>query len=252
MKAVILAAGESKRLRPLTEKIPKCLIKIREKNLLEHTLENFQKFGIKEVIIVTGHGAKEVERQLTLKNYDMKIQCVFNPAYAEKNNIYSLWCLKNILPEGFILINSDVFCVPLIIRKAIYSKKNDFIVVDDVKSLSEEEMKIKAENDLLKTISKDISPESADGEYIGIARFSSEGGALLGDVLDYFISIGETSLFYEAAFNRMASFYDISLLRIGGLSWIEIDDFEDLEEAREVLFEKIIKGKNIETLHKDR
>jgi choline kinase len=145
-----------------------------------------------------------------------------------------------------------VFCDSLIIRKAIYSKKSDFIVVDDVKSLSEEEMKIKAEDGLLKTISKDILPESADGEYIGIARFSSKGGTLLGDVLDYFISIGETALFYEAAFNRLAGFYDISIVRTRGLPWIEIDDFKDLEEAREVLFEKIIKGKDLETLHKDR
>jgi len=251
MKAVILAAGESRRLRPLTEKIPKCLIKVREKNLLDYILENFRRFGLEEVIIVTGHGAKEIERHLNSKNYGLKIKCVFNPDYASKNNIYSLWCLKNILPGGFILINSDVFCDPSIIRKALYSKKSDFIVVDDIKSLSEEEMKIKAEDNLLKSISKDISPESAAGEYIGIAKFSPKGGTLLCDSLDYFISAGEISLFYEAAFNRMAGFYDISLLSTEGLPWIEIDDFEDLEEARGILFEKIIKGKNFETLQKN-
>lgn len=58
MKVIILAAGLSKRLHPLTAKLPKCLVKIGERTLLEYTLRNFEKFGAKEVVIVTGHGGK--------------------------------------------------------------------------------------------------------------------------------------------------------------------------------------------------
>ena len=51
MKAFVLAAGVGSRLRPITDSIPKCLVPIREKALLEIWLELLEKFGIREVLI---------------------------------------------------------------------------------------------------------------------------------------------------------------------------------------------------------
>jgi len=232
MKAIILAAGLSKRLHPLTIKVPKCLIKIGEISLLEYALRNFEKFGIKEVVIVVGHGAKEIERRIKDASYCMRITFILNPEYATKNNVYSLWCARSTLKEGAILFNSDVFCHPRIIQEVLNSQNRDFLVIDETKKLGKEEMKVRINFDTIKEISKEIDPDKADGEYIGIARFSQRGGLVLSKVLEEFIENQETDLFYEAAFQKMIVYHDLFKISTQGLPWVEIDDFGDLQRAR--------------------
>ena len=55
MKAIILAAGEGKRLRPLTEDVPKCMVTLFGKSLLERQIEIFRQCGIDDISIVTGY-----------------------------------------------------------------------------------------------------------------------------------------------------------------------------------------------------
>ena len=63
MQAIILAAGEGIRLKPLTDTIPKCLIKVGRKTILEHTLSELPQ-NIKEVIIVVGHLKSQIKKQI--------------------------------------------------------------------------------------------------------------------------------------------------------------------------------------------
>lgn len=251
MKAIILAAGLSKRLYPLTNKIPKCLIKIGRKSLLEYAMENFERSGLEEVVIITGHGAKKVENSLDSNLYKMRIRYIFNPEYARKDNIYSLWHVRNMLKGGFILLNSDVFCDPQIIEKAVNAEKSDFIIIDNNKPLGKEEMKVKVKDGIIKKISKEIDPEDADGEYIGIARFSREGSLILSKILSKFIKEGKTNLFYESAFQKMTNCYNILVLSTGNLPWIEIDDFEDLQKAKDLVLPKILKRGELGTFIKN-
>jgi len=232
MKVIVLAAGLSRRLHPLTAKIPKCLIKIEGKSLLEYALGNFEKFGAKEVVIVTGHGAKEIKRKIRASSYSIKLTFIFNPEYATTNNIYSLWCARNILKGGAILFNSDLFCHPGIIQRVLNSQNRDFLVVDELKKLGREEMKVRVNANTIRQISKKIAPDKADGEYIGIARFSPRGGAMLSNTLEKMIENEETDVFYEAAFQKMLLYYELFKIDTQGLPWIEIDDFADLARAR--------------------
>ena len=72
-KAMILAAGFGKRMRPLTAKIPKPLIKIGQKNLLERSIELLIKMGINELAINTHHLSQEIDNFLKDKNYGISI-----------------------------------------------------------------------------------------------------------------------------------------------------------------------------------
>ena len=72
-KAMILAAGLGKRMRPLTETIPKPLIKVGPKNLLERSIELLSKMGIDELVINTYHLSEEIDNFLKNKNYGISI-----------------------------------------------------------------------------------------------------------------------------------------------------------------------------------
>jgi MurNAc alpha-1-phosphate uridylyltransferase len=72
-KAMILAAGFGKRMLPLSEKIPKPLIKVGPKNLLERSIELLIKMGIDELVINTHHLSEEIENFLKNKSYGISI-----------------------------------------------------------------------------------------------------------------------------------------------------------------------------------
>ena len=67
MKAMILSGGRGKRLRPVTDTIPKPLIKINGKPLIEWKINYLKKFGIKDIIICSGYKGKKIENYLKKK-----------------------------------------------------------------------------------------------------------------------------------------------------------------------------------------
>ncbi|MCD6231327.1 nucleotidyltransferase family protein [Candidatus Aerophobetes bacterium] len=77
MKAFLLSAGKGTRLRPLTYKIPKCLISINNKPLLHYWLKLCEKYGVDEVLINLHHLSSQVERFLEDNSYGIKIKKVY-------------------------------------------------------------------------------------------------------------------------------------------------------------------------------
>ena len=67
MKALILAGGRGKRLRPITDKIPKPLILINNTPLIERSIKYLKKFGINDIIICSGYKSKQIENFLKKK-----------------------------------------------------------------------------------------------------------------------------------------------------------------------------------------
>ena len=108
-KALLLAAGMGTRLRPLTNSIPKCLVKIGGKPILEIWLENLSKAGCEEVIINTHYLSEKVEEYLEGKKFgDMKIITTYEPKLLGTAGTL----LKNanfLLGKNCMLIHADNF-----------------------------------------------------------------------------------------------------------------------------------------------
>ena len=122
MKALILAGGRGKRLRPLTDKIPKSLIPINKKPLIQYTVNYLKKFGINEIIICSGYKSNQIQNFLKKKkNFGCKIEysiekSPLGTAGAIRNAI------KNLSDESFLVINGDV--ITNIDLKKILKKPN--------------------------------------------------------------------------------------------------------------------------------
>ena len=91
MIGVILAAGMAKRLRPLTDTMPKCLLKVGPRTLLQRTVEAMAAAGIMEFVVVTGYRASMIRDFLTSHFSLFTFHFIDNPDYEHNNNIYSLW-----------------------------------------------------------------------------------------------------------------------------------------------------------------
>ena len=122
MKALILAGGRGKRLRPITDKIPKSLIPINKKPLIQYTVNYLKKFGINEIIICSGYKSNQIQNFLKKKkNFGCKIEysiekSPLGTAGAIRNAI------KNLSDESFLVINGDV--ITNIDLKKILKKPN--------------------------------------------------------------------------------------------------------------------------------
>ena len=76
MKAVIVAAGESKRLRPLTDELPKCMLPVEGKPIIERSIDILRDHGISEIGLVVGYLKEKIISTLG-QNYTY----IFNPFY---------------------------------------------------------------------------------------------------------------------------------------------------------------------------
>ncbi|MDC0169524.1 nucleotidyltransferase family protein [Candidatus Nitrosopelagicus sp.] len=122
MKAIILAGGRGKRLRPITDKIPKPLIPINNKPLIERTIKYLKKYGITEIIISSGYKSNLIEKFLNKKkNFGCKI--IFS---TEKTPLGTGGAIKKALKhvdeESFLVLNGDI--VTNIDLKKILKKPN--------------------------------------------------------------------------------------------------------------------------------
>ncbi|MDI9610225.1 MAG: phosphocholine cytidylyltransferase family protein [Archaeoglobales archaeon] len=235
MKAVILAAGMGSRLGNYTEQIPKCMLKVGKKTIIEHAIEVLSSFGIKSFVIVTGHKGRKLRKFLT-ENFDLDFTFVHNHVYRETNNIYSFYLGIKDVWEDVILLNSDVYFHPGIFERLYLVPINRFLlVVDDQKPLGEEEMKVVIENSKILRISKRIPPKEANGEYIGMAKIPEKYLGLLKECAEQIMEESGAGVFYEDAIQQMIEMgNEVHYVSTQKMPWVEVDFPHELRIAKRV------------------
>lgn len=237
-----MAAGRARRLDPLTTDIPKTLLKLGEKTILEHILDRSQQAGLVHFDIVTGHGHPAVEefaREYQEKHPEVNINLVYNDRFDAAGNIVSMQYAKEVFDEDFILINSDTIFHADILKRLIEAEYGNAMVVDDVSGLVDEDMKVMTdENESISLIHKGLDPEKSLGEYIGMMKLTADVKEQLLDALDKTIAEDDT-LYYEDALQRMIQDHgvDVKPISTAGLQWMEIDTHEDLKAAHSMIRE---------------
>lgn len=237
MKAVLLAAGLAKRLRPLTDTTPKCLLEINAKNLLHRAIENIEANGIKEFIIVTGYREDMIIKYINTNFKHLNFEFLSNKDYMNNNNSYSLWMTKDISGEEILLLDSDILFEKHIIKKLLDSEKKTCLALKRHK-LDEEQIKVLMdENSKVIEIGKEVDLNKAQGESIGIEIISGNFLKELYKVLDRKITLeNNVNEFYEVSFQEVIdrNEKDVSMygVDISEYSCIEIDTVEDYESAK--------------------
>jgi choline kinase len=234
MNAIILAAGISSRLRPLTDSLPKCLLQVGGRTLLERTLATLGTHPFERILLVTGYKEELIRDIVPRLPAGAPVEFVRNARYAETSNAYSLWlALARAAGAPFLMLDSDILFHPGILTRMIDTRRPNVIALRESSSTAEEEVKIEQDaSGRILRIGKEIPPERSAGESIGIERFSSPTGARLLEVLS---RRKERNEFYEASFQELLERgEDMRSVPCGDLPAIEIDTPEDLRQAESV------------------
>lgn len=242
MIGVILAAGMAKRLRPLTDTQPKCLLKVGERTLLERTVAAMAAAGISEFVVVTGYRAEMIKDFLeNLDNLESlgkpKFTFLHNADYEHNNNIYSLWMAGQIVRgKEFLLMDSDILCDPAAVLR-IANEKEAALAVNR-HELGEEEMKVVVDTQMhITEISKTCRPEDAMGESVGIEKITATYSEALFRELDQMIlNEGLIDIFYERAFERLIpQGHTFRVVDTTNYFSYELDTPEDFQRAQELM-----------------
>jgi len=231
MNAVILNAGEGRRLRPLTSLKPKCLLKLNDITILEHQLINLKKCGMRDVTIVVGYHANQISEGIKNKDLDLEIEFIQNPIYHKTNTVYSLWLAREHIKNDFIYLNGDVVFHKEVLERLLKSHYDTCIAVEK-KQVNEEEVKVQLASNLVKAIGKDMELSEAHGEFVGIAKFSNRFNQLFINKLNEVVKEGKVNEFFEVALDRTLKSYDVHAVDVSDLPCIEVDTYEDLSIAK--------------------
>ncbi len=229
MRAVILTAGRGGRLREVVGDRPKCLAQIGGWTLLERQLQALRACGISRIAVVTGYRSIDVRRVC-----GPAIDCVHNPRFGVTNSLYSLWLARDLLADGFLVMNCDVLFHRQLLFDLIDSRYEDALLVShacDDPPYADEEMKVRIRRGRVIDISKDLAPGDADGENVGIAKFGAEGAAVLVEEMDALVRDGALMSWLPAAFARFCRRRTLHAVGHRGYPWIEIDTPQDYWRA---------------------
>ncbi|PZT77815.1 MULTISPECIES: phosphocholine cytidylyltransferase family protein [unclassified Streptomyces] len=241
MIGLVLAAGAGRRLRPYTDTLPKALVPVDgATTILDLTLANFAEIGLTEAVIVVGYRKEVVhERKAALEaKYGLALTLVDNDKAEEWNNAYSLWCAREVLKRGVLLANGDTVH-PVSVEKTLLAARGDgkkiILALDTVKRLADEEMKVVVDPaEGVRRITKLMDPAEATGEYIGVTLIEAEAAEALADALKTTFE-RDPDLYYEDGYQELVNRgVTVDVAPIGDVSWVEIDNHDDLAKGREI------------------
>ena len=227
----------AKRLRPLTDEKPKCLLEVGGKTLLQRTVDAMISAGVKEFVVVTGYRENMIREFLTIHYSLCTIHYIDNPDYEHNNNIFSLWlAMQKLHGQEVLLMDSDILCDPEAVRR-VACKTNPALAMQQ-HELGEEEMKIVVDvAGRITEISKTCSPADAIGESVGIEKMTpAYTEAIYQELRKMILDEGQIDIFYERAFERLIpQGHTFEVVDTTDLFSYELDTPEDLEKASAAL-----------------
>ncbi len=230
MIGVILAAGMAKRLRPLTDTKPKCLLEVGGKTLLERTVRAMQQAGIKEFVVVTGYRGNMIrsflENLVNLENLEKpSFTFLHNTDYEHNNNIYSLWM------AGEVVRGNPAAVVAI-------AQQEETALALNRHECGEEEIKVIVDADNhITEINKTCNPKDAIGESVGIEKMTAEYSTALYQELDQMIvKEGLIDVFYERCFERLIpQGHTFKVVDTTHYFSYELDTPQDFQRAQELI-----------------
>ena len=239
MKAIVLSAGQGRRLLPLTSDLPKCLLSLDgERTVLQVQLQALARCGISEAVVVTGYGADQVEAHLAARETPgIRVNTIYNPFFGSSDNLISCWLSRAAMADDFLLLNGDTVFEDGVLLRLLDSIRDPLTVtVDHKRHYDEDDMKVALDAaGRVLAIGKHLPLQAVGAEAIGLIALAGSGPKLFVEGLERAVRRSDaTRRWYLSVVHELAEEDGIvGTASIRGLWWREIDGSEDLSRARE-------------------
>ena len=245
MKAIILSAGSGSRLGNLTKELPKSLVDVNGKPIIQRQIETFRNNGIKEIIVIVGPNKEKFQLN------DVEYVIVKN--FHEHEQLDSLMKASKHFQNDIIISFGDVIVDNNIMKQVVESTYDIGIAIDLKwgKNYENRTQHLKSEADLVLIKSNKLTKIKKNlnfienhqlGEFLGIMKLSGVGSKKFLDVFER-LNSSHKGKFHDAPSFQKAYLTDmmdeliqtnevVNPIFIDGV-WFEIDTIEDLKNIRE-------------------
>lgn len=230
MKALILASGEGRRLRPLTNNIPKSLVKINEEAIIDLQIKNLIECGIKDVVITTGSFENKIIEHMKIYPH-LNVSYVNNPKYDTTNYIYSMWLTKELIDDDIILFHGDLLFNGKLLRMLINEEHANCVLINREVKPPEKDFKAIVENGRVTKIGVEFYGKNALFS-VPLYKFSKSDFLYWLDEIEKFIKRGDFKIYAETVFNEISHEIILHPIYFRKEFCMEIDTQEDLEIAK--------------------
>lgn len=254
MRAVILAAGYGRRMRPLTDHTHKTLLTVAGKTIIGRIIEGLIENGVRETAVVTGYRADELTGYLRGAFPDYHFHFIHNARYRETNNIHSLALAFEQLPldRDILLIESDLIFEPAVIARLLRSPHRDVALVDHYRTGMDGTVVSISAGVISSVIPPHLQQEdfSFAGKYktLNIYKLSSELCAgQLRQLLVFYARFIDDNCYYELILGMLIYMRQARVHAeiVENEVWAEVDDPNDLHVA-EFAFDRAARGRILE------
>jgi choline kinase len=233
MKAIILSAGQGRRLLPLTAERPKSALAVLDRSVLEWQLAAIAQCAVDEVVVVTGFAAEVIEG-IVAAHRTPPARTLYNPFFAHCDNLGTCWIARHEMQGEFAIINGDTLFEAAVLERLLAhpSPAAVTLVTDSKVQYDDDDMKVIVRDGRLERVGKQLPTAHVNSESIGMMAFRSDGAQLFVSELDHMMRHGGgLKQWYLAAIDRLAVRGVVTTCPIDGLGWCEVDNRADLERA---------------------
>ncbi len=230
--AVIVAAGLGSRLKDLTQACPKGLVEVEGKALVDRSIARLMKAGITRLVIGTGYLAEHYDALAERYRGILQIDTLRSDRYETTSSMYTLYNLRSILDEDFILLESDLLYEQRALTALIADPRPDILLVSGfTDSRDEVWVEVDSQQNLFDVSKNRNALGPIFGELVGITKISREAYRKACGVMESELS-RTPKLDYEGCLVRVSrGGHPIPVMKIDDLAWCEIDDEGHLERA---------------------
>jgi histidinol-phosphate/aromatic aminotransferase/cobyric acid decarboxylase-like protein/choline kinase len=245
MKAVILAAGFGRRMRPLSDTTHKTLLKVGGRTVIQWIVDALLENGVDQLVVVTGYRAQDLRSHLDAVYPGLAVTYIHNDRYARTNNIYSMALALGgaVIDSDVLLIECDLIFEPAVIRRLLDSPHSNVALVDRYRAGMDGTV-VEISDGLITEVivpKRQGSGFVLEGKFktLNIYRFSREFCAgPFKKMLDYYTAVIDDNDYYEMVLGMIIYLQQEAIYAevLQQERWAEIDDPNDIAVAR-FLFE---------------
>ena len=235
-RAILLLAGQGKRLGRLTADRPKCMVRVGDLSILERALRALAECGVSEVVLVVGYRQSQVRDFIGSSFAGMSVRYVVNEQHADTNTAYSLWLAREFLDEKVLLLEGDIVVDAEAIRRVLEPPDGDSVWAavsigpnrDEGILLAPDSERRVGRVELVRN-----GPGQADLTHkcAGIQLLTSEAACTFAATLRRAVAEGQTRTYADLVLGTLLKEHPVRLCGLDGLPWAEVDDAEDLRRA---------------------
>lgn len=248
-RVVILGAGTGSRLRPITDDRPKCAVALAGEPLAVRALRQFADRGVRRGTVVVGHFADRARELIGARVGEMTVDFVDNPEYDTTNTMYSTLLAADALRQGAYLVEGDIACSDVAIERLMTTADAGLSLwAGEPWTDAHSGCQIRTDahgrivqQSIVRNGVRDGARPPDDGlrtwKSAGMLRITARDAAVLIARLEAEAGAGNRRVYYDDVIGKHVGDFDLRVCDLQGVPWVEIDDLDDMAQAR-TLFEE--------------